>query len=212
MGVRLASLMQFGAEDVGARPLLALAASAGESGSRQTVIRLGTLWGRSSGCGAMTAHPAVSKHATVRLQTRARRIGWAGPPGRSSALVDHVLANFVESRGTTAVAQTYGRWSFTSAVEEAVRFAAKGATPDRGLSLARRPADGVLAQRLRDEGDSRPSSRVRLTASARLCTPSLVSLEHPPAMQSRLESTNPRGGHPRAPQSRFVAPTSPRDG
>ena len=44
----------------------------------------------------------------------------------------------------------------------------------RALSLARRRADGGVDQRLSEEGDSSPSSRARLTASARLCTPSLA--------------------------------------
>ncbi len=117
------------------------------------------------------------------------------------ALVDHVLATYVEWRQTTdAVADTYGRWCVAPAVEEAARFAAYLAALDQeqtaagvyaesiselerrlwtrtrlgALSLARRPADGGLDQRLREEGDSRPSSRARLTASARLCTPSLA--------------------------------------
>ena len=42
------------------------------------------------------------------------------------------------------------------------------------LSLARRRSDSGLDQGLREEGDSSPSSRARLTASARLCTPSLA--------------------------------------
>ena len=43
-----------------------------------------------------------------------------------------------------------------------------------GLSLSRRAADGDPGQRLSEEGESRPSSRARFTASARLCTPSLA--------------------------------------
>ena len=46
--------------------------------------------------------------------------------------------------------------------------------PDRGSSLARGPTDGDPGQRPSEEGESRPSSRARVTASARLCTPSLV--------------------------------------
>ena len=42
------------------------------------------------------------------------------------------------------------------------------------VSPARRRADGGLDQRLSEEGDSSSSSRARLTASARLCTPSLA--------------------------------------
>jgi hypothetical protein len=43
-----------------------------------------------------------------------------------------------------------------------------------GLSPARGPNDGDPGQCLSEEGDSRPSSRARFTASARLCTPSLA--------------------------------------
>jgi hypothetical protein len=38
----------------------------------------------------------------------------------------------------------------------------------------RSPNDGDPGQRLSEEGESRPSSRARFTASARLCTPSLA--------------------------------------
>ena len=47
---------------------------------------------------------------------------------------------------------------------------ARRGTPNRSASSS----DGGPGQRLSEEGESRPSSRARFTASARLCTPSLA--------------------------------------
>ena len=46
--------------------------------------------------------------------------------------------------------------------------------PGSGLRASRGAPLAAVDQRLGEEGDSRPSSRARLTASVRLCTPSLA--------------------------------------
>ena len=117
------------------------------------------------------------------------------------ALVDQVLASYTAWRVTThAVADTYGggvshqplrtpRAGATDLasldtsrsrrrarrVDQRTRVTAAGLRLGlRTLSPDGSSADGGLDQRLREEGASSPSSRARLTASARLCTPSLA--------------------------------------
>ena len=91
---------------------------------------------------------------------RARRIrvdtaAWPVP-----ALVDQVLATYVEWRETTdAVADTYGRWSAAPTSEQALRFAAYIAALDQEQTAAAVYAGSIseLERRLPDSDSDRGS-------------------------------------------------------
>ena len=147
----------------------------------------------------MSARAAVTMHLPCGPRPDERDAsGSTQPPGPPRALVDQVLATYVVWNETThALADTYRRSCFAPAMrrpalaaylaaldqEEIAAAAHAGSIGELERRLVRTrlgicaraaPADGGADQRLSEEGDSSPSSRARLTASARLCTPSLA--------------------------------------
>ena len=106
-------------------------------GSPQTVKALGTSRADHP-VRATSGHPAVTNHVAMRAsQRRARRIRVNTAAWPIPALVDRVLATYVEWRETTdAVADTHGRSCVAPTGEQAPRFAAYTAAFDQEETAA----------------------------------------------------------------------------